>query len=53
MKTTEQNSFGAEKAIEELIADNVKLLDLALMRSSSMHLTYVVTDAKLDNNAWG
>ena len=27
MKTTEQNSFGAEQAIEELIENNIRLLE--------------------------
>ena len=48
MKTTEQNSFGAENAVEELIADNVKLLETQIGSDTISTLVDLSREQKLN-----
>ena len=48
MKTTEQNSFGAEQAIEELITDNVKLLENQIDEDTIRNLVDLCLESQLN-----
>ena len=49
MKTTEQNSFGAEKAIEELIVDNMRLLETQIGPDTIENLVALCLEQQLNS----